>query len=45
MKAEKINAVITGGASGLGEATVRKIIDLGGTVSWRECLWYCCTAA
>ena len=33
MKAEKINAVITGGASGLGEATVRKIIDLGGTVT------------
>ena len=33
MKAEKINAVITGGASGLGEATVRRIIDLGGTVT------------
>ena len=33
MKAENINAVITGGASGLGEATVRKIIDLGGTVT------------
>ena len=33
MKAVKINAVITGGASGLGEATVRRIIDLGGTVN------------
>ena len=33
MKAENINAVITGGVSGLGEATVRKIIDLGGTVT------------
>ena len=33
MRAVKINAVITGGASGLGEATVRKIIDLGGTVT------------
>jgi NAD(P)-dependent dehydrogenase (short-subunit alcohol dehydrogenase family) len=33
MTIEKINAVITGGASGLGEATVRKIIDLGGTVT------------
>ena len=33
MKPEKINALITGGASGLGEATVRRIIDLGGTVT------------
>ena len=33
MKSEKINALITGGASGLGEATVRRIIDLGGTVT------------
>lgn len=33
MKEKKINAVITGGASGLGEATVRKIIALGGTVT------------
>ena len=33
MRVVKINAVITGGASGLGEATVRKIIDLGGTVT------------
>ena len=33
MKPEKINALIAGGASGLGEATVRRIIDLGGTVT------------
>ena len=30
---KKINAVVTGGASGLGEATVRKILETGGNVS------------
>ena len=29
----KINAIVTGGASGLGEATVRKILESGGNVS------------
>ena len=29
----KINAIVSGGASGLGEATVRKIISFGGNVS------------
>ena len=29
---KKINAVVTGGASGLGEATVRKILETGGNV-------------
>ena len=30
---KKINAIVTGGSSGLGEATVRKILERGGTVS------------
>ncbi len=30
---KKINAIVTGGASGLGEATVKKIIDLGGSAT------------
>ena len=30
---KKINAVVTGGSSGLGEATVRKILESGGNVS------------
>ena len=30
---EKINAIVTGGASGLGEATVREIIKDGGNVT------------
>ena len=30
---KKINAIVTGGSSGLGEATVRKILDRGGNVS------------
>ena len=30
---KKINAIVTGGASGLGEATVRKILESGGNVS------------
>ena len=29
----KINAIVTGGSSGLGEATVRKILERGGNVS------------
>ena len=29
----KINAIVTGGSSGLGEATVRKILEKGGNVS------------
>ena len=30
---KKINAIVTGGSSGLGEATVRKILESGGNVS------------
>ena len=30
---KKINAIVTGGSSGLGEATVRKILERGGSVS------------
>ena len=30
---KKINAIVTGGSSGLGEATVRKILERGGNVS------------
>ena len=29
----KINAIVTGGSSGLGEATARKILEKGGNVS------------
>ena len=29
----KINAIVTGGSSGLGEATVRKILERRGSVS------------
>ena len=29
----KINAIVTGGSSGLGEATARKILEKGGSVS------------
>ena len=29
----KINAIVTGGSSGLGEATERKILERGGNVS------------
>ena len=30
---KKINAIVTGGSSGLGEATARKILEKGGNVS------------
>jgi NAD(P)-dependent dehydrogenase (short-subunit alcohol dehydrogenase family) len=30
---KKINAIVTGGSSGLGEATVRKILEIGGNVA------------
>lgn len=33
MKMQKISAVVTGGASGLGEATVRNIVENGGKVA------------